>query len=1454
MIGSTLPKRIVSAALSLLVTAAMFPAYADETVKTNITSYTAPKAVADFAESDTPQPIVEEGTAEGGTMYYRLGLNGDWSTEVPTSTVAATHNVYWYVKGDETHNDLGSETAPQGKTTVTKGHNDKVRFLQTNTGFNIELLYAANASATPQWIRTTFNDVGYANVVKVGDNQQVTLTNFEYDKTYTVNGVEIRINAEIPPGSEAVSINYELKNTTKEDLTVQIASHADTKIGNNDHAHIYLENGDTIVMEDNGSGSTAGARYKITSGLGAFSSVWFGAYGQRTNHLFDSVDADYNSSGDSGVAWSWAVPLPAGEETFVSAGGDSGTVNSQSIKATGFTAVYGDTDKKVEAELTKGDGELTYSVLSGTDVVSVDSATGDLTIHKAGSAIVAIVASETENFERTTKTIPVRVVKKDVTVNWTQTEFEFDGEPHAPLGTVEGLVGADECTVISPDEKIYAGEYTSSPDNWVLSNNNYKLAKEEQAVSFTITKRPLAVSWSDTEFVYDGEPHIPSASFENYIDTETIKWNIAYNVVGEQTDSGTYTATAEVTSYDENNYTLPNDLTKVFSIEKADPGLSLAAVDSKTYGDSEFKLELSKKTDSNDITYKSSNDNVLTVDEDGTVNIIGAGSATLTASASETRNYKAGETSIEITVEKKAASLEVTQTEYNKTYGDDPFKITDIMTEGESPVKLVSDNKDVADIDSDGDIVIIGGGKANITLSMDESSNYKAVSQNVTVNVAPKEITLTAKNAEKKFGEEDPRFEFTADGLVEGDTIEVTFDREKGEQTGTYKITPILENNNNYTVVKAENGVLTITKGVQNISVSNEGLVYGNNVPVQPITANSGAHVVLKLKDGSRKDVISIDENGNITPIGAGEVTVTATVGETDSYTATEQDITIRILPKEISLDWSDVSFTYDGKPHKPTAVVKGLVGKDECAVTVDGEQTNAGSYKATAVSLSNPNYKLPTEKTKEFIISKADAQLKCSDITKNFGDEPFTLAVEKATDAPVVYTSSDESTIKIGSDGKAEIIGAGSAVITAQTEKTNNYLPGKTEFTITVERRSGGFSVERSSYDKIYGDGVFTLDGIKAEEGTVLTYSSNNENVVSVSDKGDVTINGVGTAQIIIKTQGGRNYIQSTAAVTVNVTKRKITISPVSNTKVYGQPDPEFTANIKGLPEGVEYNCKLVRTEGEVVGAYVIKPEFSDDPNYEITAENAIFTITKADQSVKAENITLVNGDTGVKVNAFCDTSASFIYSIKSGESVSVDAQGNITAIKPGETVVTVTAPETQNYNSASTDITITVQPRQFKVTFDYLYDNKKTETTVTEGYTIAKPSDDTRDGYKFEGWYSDPDFKVSFDFSAPVKSDMTLYAKWTESEITVIVDPDPDPTDDPIGRIGDMDGDNQISSGDALTILRISAGLIEKDSVSERLADVDQDNEVTSGDALDTLRYSIGMSRNVNILNYIY
>lgn len=68
------------------------------------------------------------------------------------------------------------------------------------------------------------------------------------------------------------------------------------------------------------------------------------------------------------------------------------------------------------------------------------------------------------------------------------------------------------------------------------------------------------------------------------------------------------------------------------------------------------------------------------------------------------------------------------------------------------------------------------------------------------------------------------------------------------------------------------------------------------------------------------------------------------------------------------------------------------------------------------------------------------------------------------------------------------------------------------------------------------------------------------------------------------------------------------------------------------------------------------------------------------------------------------------------------------------------------------------------FTVTFNTNGGSAIAERRVKYGDTVGEPSDPTKDDFEFGGWYSDITVSTPYDFSKPVKSNFTLYAKWTE------------------------------------------------------------------------------------------
>ena len=83
----------------------------------------------------------------------------------------------------------------------------------------------------------------------------------------------------------------------------------------------------------------------------------------------------------------------------------------------------------------------------------------------------------------------------------------------------------------------------------------------------------------------------------------------------------------------------------------------------------------------------------------------------------------------------------------------------------------------------------------------------------------------------------------------------------------------------------------------------------------------------------------------------------------------------------------------------------------------------------------------------------------------------------------------------------------------------------------------------------------------------------------------------------------------------------------------------------------------------------------------------------------------------------------------------------------------------------SGGVTITVTFKLKSYEVTFDSQGGSEVPAQSVEHGGTVSQPSDPTRAGYTFGGWYQEPACINPFDFDSPIIKTQTLYAKWTQN-----------------------------------------------------------------------------------------
>ncbi len=169
------------------------------------------------------------------------------------------------------------------------------------------------------------------------------------------------------------------------------------------------------------------------------------------------------------------------------------------------------------------------------------------------------------------------------------------------------------------------------------------------------------------------------------------------------------------------------------------------------------------------------------------------------------------------------------------------------------------------------------------------------------------------------------------------------------------------------------------------------------------------------------------------------------------NYTLTNSSTNFRIAPAVATVTWSNLTFTYDGQSHVPSATATGLTGVP-VPVSVTGAKTAAGTYSAS-LSWTNNNYTMDVS-TKTFVINKAELTLTWnSNNTFTANGNPITFeaisisGVIGSENANVVYSYYDAQNNPLSSPPRV----AGTYKVIATATNSNYVITTSSSATFTI-------------------------------------------------------------------------------------------------------------------------------------------------------------------------------------------------------------------------------------------------------------------------------------------------------------------------------------------------------------------------------------------------------------------
>lgn len=263
-------------------------------------------------------------------------------------------------------------------------------------------------------------------------------------------------------------------------------------------------------------------------------------------------------------------------------------------------------------------------------------------------------------------------------------------------------------------------------------------------------------------------------------------------------------------------------------------------------------------------------------------------------------------------------------------------------------------------------------GEYEITATVKEGSNpnYTVTTTPGKLTVTPKAATVTVADTAKTYGDEDPKFTFTTEGLVTAtESLEgATITRAKGDTVGTYKIDVAFADgsNPNYKLT-VKSGTLTISPKAVTLTVDDVSKKFGEKDPELTYTVDglvtigetedklagvtlsrekgedAGAYKITATVDAKANPnyVVTVDEKeAKLTIVANNDEIVVTVKGHTSTGVYNGKEQTVHGYEISSNSDAYSLKFVEYTKTDAGDSVVSG---------------TNAGTYK---MGLSKDNFK----------------------------------------------------------------------------------------------------------------------------------------------------------------------------------------------------------------------------------------------------------------------------------------------------------------------------------------------------------------------------------------------------------------------------------------------------------------------------------------------------------------
>jgi hypothetical protein len=513
-----------------------------------------------------------------------------------------------------------------------------------------------------------------------------------------------------------------------------------------------------------------------------------------------------------------------------------------------------------------------------------------------------------------------------------------------------------------------------------------------------------------------------------------------------------------------------------------------------------------------------------------------------------------------------------------------------------------------------------------------------------TLTVTPAALTVTVNDATKVYGQANPAFTASYGGLVNGDTpaalggvLTFATPATAGSGVGTYGVTASGQTSTNYAIT-FDPGTLTVTPALLTVTADDASKVYGQPNPALTASYNGLVNGDTAASLGGAPSLATPATAASHT----GSYAITAGPGTLSdpNYSFTFVNGTLTVTPSPLTVTANDVSKLY-GQPNPSlTASYSGLLNGDTPAALGGSPSLNTMATAASAVG--------------SYAITAGPGTLKDPDYS-------FTFVNGTLTVAPVALTITANDAMKVYGQANPAFAASYSGFVTGDSTAS---LGGALTFATPANAAShvGGYSITpggltSSDYAITFVPGTLTVTPAPltvAASGASKVYGQpnpaftasysgfvNGDSTASLGGAPSLTTTAtpasqVGTYAITAGTGtlSDPDYAYTYASGTLTITPAALTVTANDATKVYGQPNPAFSASYSGFVNGDtpaslggSLTFTTPATAGSGAGTYGVTPAGLTSGNYTITFGGGTLTVTPATLSVTADDASKVYG-----------------------------------------------------------------------------------------------------------------------------------------------------------------------------------------------------------------------------------